>query len=243
MLNQIKYIINKYDDEHFSDRDNYIVSALKSIYFNSNFDKINENKFKTPYHEKFEFIWEHMIEEIIPRDKKIKNIKIPKGKYIRFNDNSIQNGADYKLDHIILSEENKSVHILDSKFYNYYEGGKAPSTESISKQENYKNIIKELIKEKYKVEENIIKGCQSKVWLTYKLNNNGFTFSGDSNTEITKGLLSLLIRIYSNCSPKEIIDSNLFFIKEIGFNRFIGTQRSNGLKSMENKFKIICLQI
>ncbi len=98
-----------------------------------------------------------------------------------------------------------------------------------------------LIKEKYKVEENIIKGCQSKVWLTYKLNNNGFTFSGDSNTEITKGLLSLLIRIYSDCSPKEIIDSNLFFIKEIGFNRFIGTQRSNGLKSMENKFKIFAL--
>ena len=98
-----------------------------------------------------------------------------------------------------------------------------------------------LINEKYKVEENIIKGCQSKVWLTYKLNNNGFAFSGDSNTEITKGLLSLLIRIYSNCSPKEIIDSNLFFIEEIGLSRFIGTQRSNGLKSMENKFKIFAL--
>lgn len=98
-----------------------------------------------------------------------------------------------------------------------------------------------LIKEKHKVEENIIKGCQSKVWLTYKLNNKGFTFLGDSNTEITKGLLSLLIRIYSNCSPKEIIDSNLFFIEEIGLNRFIGTQRSNGLKSMENKFKIFAL--
>ena len=53
------------------------------------------------------------------------------------------------------------------------------------------------IKKKYKIEENIIKGCQSKVWLTYKLNNNGFIFSGDSNTEITKGLLSLLIR-FSN---------------------------------------------
>ena len=98
-----------------------------------------------------------------------------------------------------------------------------------------------LIKEKHKVEENIIKGCQSKVWLTYTLNNKGFTFSGDSNTEITKGLLSLLIRIYSNCSPKEIIDSNLFFIEKIGLNRFIGTQRSNGLKSMENKFKIFAL--
>jgi hypothetical protein len=147
-LNQIKHIITKYDDEHFSDRDNYIVLALKSIYFNSDFDKINENKFKTPYHEKFEIIWEHMIEEILPKDKKIKDMKIPKGKYIRFKDNSTTTGADYRLDHIVVSEELKSIHILDSKFYNYYYDGNAPKTESISKQENYKNMIKELTKDK-----------------------------------------------------------------------------------------------
>ena len=97
------------------------------------------------------------------------------------------------------------------------------------------------IKEKYKVEENIIKGCQSKVWLIYKLENNRFIFSGDSNTAITKGLLSLLIRIFSNSTPEEIINSKLYFIKKIGLNRFIGTQRSNGLESMENKFKIFAL--
>ena len=97
------------------------------------------------------------------------------------------------------------------------------------------------IEEKYKVEENIIKGCQSKVWLIYKLENNKFVFSGDSNTAIPKGLLSLLIRIFSNSTPEEIINSKLYFIKKIGLNRFIGTQRSNGLESMENKFKIFAL--
>lgn len=147
--NQIKHIINKYDDEHFSDRDHYIVNALKSIYFNSDFEKINENKFKTHFHEKFENIWEHMIEEIIPKEKKFKNIKLPKGKYIRFKDNTKTIGADYRLDHIILSEENKSIHILDSKFYNFYYGGNPPNTESISKQENYKNILTQLIKNDY----------------------------------------------------------------------------------------------
>ncbi len=97
------------------------------------------------------------------------------------------------------------------------------------------------IEEKFKIEENIIKGCQSKVWLVYTLENNRFIFLGDSNTAITKGLLSLLIRIFSNSSPEEIINSNLFFIKKIGLNRFIGTQRSNGLESMMNKFKIFAL--
>ena len=97
------------------------------------------------------------------------------------------------------------------------------------------------IEEKFKIEENIIKGCQSKVWLVYTIENNRFIFLGDSNTAITKGLLSLLIRIFSNSSPEEIINSNLFFIKKIGLNRFIGTQRSNGLESMMNKFKIFAL--
>jgi len=148
-LNQIKHIITKYDDEHFSDRDEYIVLALKSIYFNSDFDKINENKFKTPYHEKFEFIWEHMIERILPKEAKIKNLKLPKGKYTIFNSGLTVSGSDYRLDHIIISSINRSIHILDSKFYNFYYNGSAPKTESISKQENYKHIVKELVKNQY----------------------------------------------------------------------------------------------
>ena len=95
--------------------------------------------------------------------------------------------------------------------------------------------------EKDKKEENIVKGCQSKVGLTYKKIEEKIFFSGDSNTAITKGLLSLLIKIFSGKSSKEILDTKLFFIGDIGLNRFIGTQRSNGLESMENKFRIIAL--
>ena len=95
--------------------------------------------------------------------------------------------------------------------------------------------------EKDKKEENIVKGCQSKVWLTYKKIEDKIFFSGDSNTAITKGLLSLLIRIFSGKSCKEILETKLSFIGDIGLNRFIGTQRSNGLESMENKFRIIAL--
>ena len=90
-------------------------------------------------------------------------------------------------------------------------------------------------------EENIIKGCQSKVWLKHFYDNEKLTFFGDSNTAITKGLLSLLIHIFNNRTPKEILESKLFFINDTGLCRFIGTQRSNGLEAMENKFKFIAL--
>ena len=74
-----------------------------------------------------------------------------------------------------------------------------------------------------------------------QLKENKIFFSGDSNTAITKGLLSLLIKIFSGQSPKNILNTKLFFINDTGLCRFIGTQRSNGLEAMENKFKIIAL--
>tara|TARA_X000001036_G_scaffold142816_2_gene135669 strand:+ start:2542 stop:2964 length:423 start_codon:yes stop_codon:yes gene_type:complete len=95
--------------------------------------------------------------------------------------------------------------------------------------------------EKDKLEINLVKGCQSKVWLNYKVKNDKLIFSGESNTSITKGLLSLLIKVFSNQLPEDIIKTKLFFINKTGLCRFIGTQRSNGLESMENKFKIIAL--
>ena len=95
--------------------------------------------------------------------------------------------------------------------------------------------------DKDKLEINLVKGCQSKVWLNYKVKNDKLIFSGDSNTSITKGLLSLLIKVFSNQLPEDIIKNKLFFINKTGLCRFIGTQRSNGLESMENKFKIIAL--
>ncbi|MFT6213832.1 MAG: cysteine desulfuration protein SufE [Roseivirga sp.] len=89
-----------------------------------------------------------------------------------------------------------------------------------------------------KSEDNIVKGCQSKVWLNAAYKEGKIDFDADSNTAITKGLVSLLIRILSGRSPQEIIDSDLYFIDKIGLNRFIGTQRSNGLGAMMKQIKI-----
>lgn len=99
----------------------------------------------------------------------------------------------------------------------------------------------EAYNEENRLDENLIKGCQSKVWLSYKIKDNKFFFTGDSNTAITKGLLSLLIKVFSGQSADDILNTKLFFINDTGLCRFIGTQRSNGLEAMENKFKIIAL--
>lgn len=92
-----------------------------------------------------------------------------------------------------------------------------------------------------KTEENIVKGCQSKVWLTAKLENDKINFTADSNTAITKGLVSLLIRIYNGQSPDNILNSDLYFMNRIGMERFIGTQRSNGFAAMIKQMKLYAL--
>ena len=99
----------------------------------------------------------------------------------------------------------------------------------------------DILEEKYKIDENIVKGCQSKVWLTCTKKDDKIIYQGDSNTSITKGLLSILIKIFNNKTSDEIIKTDLFFINEIGLNRFIGTQRSNGLESMEKKIKLMAI--
>ncbi|HLZ16296.1 MAG TPA: SufE family protein [Cyclobacteriaceae bacterium] len=92
-----------------------------------------------------------------------------------------------------------------------------------------------------KVEYNIVKGCQSKVWLTAKLQEGKVFFTGDSNTAITKGLVSLLIRIFNSQSPETILNADLYFMKKIGMERFIGTQRSNGFAAMIKQMKLYAL--
>ena len=92
--------------------------------------------------------------------------------------------------------------------------------------------------EEFKTENNIVKGCQSKVWLNASFNEGQIKFEADSNTAITKGLVSILVKILSNRIPQEIVDADLYFIDKIGLNRFIGTQRSNGLGAMIKQMKI-----
>lgn len=97
------------------------------------------------------------------------------------------------------------------------------------------------MKEEDKTEDNIVKGCQSKVWLTAKLENERIHFSADSNTAITKGLVSLLVRILSNQKPADILEADLYFMKEIGMERFIGTQRSNGFAAMIKQMRLYAM--
>jgi cysteine desulfuration protein SufE len=95
--------------------------------------------------------------------------------------------------------------------------------------------------EKYQVEENLVKGCQSKVWLVTALKDGKVVFQGESNSAITKGLVSLLIRVFDHQTPNDILEADLYFIDKIGMNRFIGTQRSNGFAAMIKHIKLTAL--
>ncbi len=92
-----------------------------------------------------------------------------------------------------------------------------------------------------KTDVNIIKGCQSKVWLTTSYKDGKIYFTADSNTDITKGLISLLIRVLSGQSPDTILDTELNFVEKIGMGQMIGTQRSNGFNSMIKQMRLYAL--
>jgi len=97
------------------------------------------------------------------------------------------------------------------------------------------------MKEELKSEDNIVKGCQSKVWMTARMEDGKIFFEADSNTAITKGLVSLLIRIFNGQPPEDILSTDLYFMHKIGMERFIGTQRSNGFASMIKQMKLYAL--
>lgn len=95
--------------------------------------------------------------------------------------------------------------------------------------------------ENERIEENIIKGCQSKVWLVADEVDGKVNYQADSNTDITKGLISLLIRVLNNRRPEEILSADLNFIERIGMGSIIGSQRSNGLSAMIKQMKLYAL--
>ncbi|WP_297335503.1 SufE family protein [Algoriphagus sp.] len=95
--------------------------------------------------------------------------------------------------------------------------------------------------ESQRKDENIIKGCQSKVWLTAEESDGKVHYLADSNTDITKGLISLLIRVLNLRTPEEIIHAELNFIDRIGMGNIIGSQRSNGLASMIKQMKLYAI--
>ncbi len=91
--------------------------------------------------------------------------------------------------------------------------------------------------EEAKTEENIIKGCQSRVWLNAKMKDEKLIFEADSEAIIVKGLVSMLIRVLSNHKPSEIANAELYFIDKIGMTSHLAQTRSNGLASMAKQMK------
>src|SRR5690606_4341697 len=89
-----------------------------------------------------------------------------------------------------------------------------------------------MINEQYKTEDNIIKGCQSKVWVHAELEDDKLVFTADSDAIITKGIIAILVRAFSNQRPKDIIDADTGFIDEIGLKEHLSPTRANGLVSM-----------
>lgn len=93
------------------------------------------------------------------------------------------------------------------------------------------------IDEKLKKEEFLIKGCQSRVWLVPEFKDGKLFFTADSDAIITKGLISLLLKVYDNRTAKEIIENDLFFIEKIGLANNLSPTRANGLASMLQQIK------
>ena len=98
-----------------------------------------------------------------------------------------------------------------------------------------------LIDEKYKTDENTIKGCQSKVWLHADREDRKVVFTADSDAIITKGIIAILIRVFSNQSPQEILNADTEFINEIGLKDHLSPTRANGLVSMIKQIKMYAL--
>jgi cysteine desulfuration protein SufE len=112
--------------------------------------------------------------------------------------------------------------------------------------DKYEHIIglgKELplIHESLKTEDLLIKGCQSRVWLHAKLEDDKVIFTADSDAIITKGIISLLVRVLSGQSTDIIINSEMFFVNKIGLKEHLSPTRSNGLVSMIKQMKLYAL--
>lgn len=95
-----------------------------------------------------------------------------------------------------------------------------------------------LIEEQYKTEDHLIKGCQSRVWVHAELVGDKVVFTADSDAIITKGIIAILIRVFSNQHPKDIIEANTDFIDKIGLKEHLSPTRANGLVSMIKQLKM-----
>ncbi len=98
-----------------------------------------------------------------------------------------------------------------------------------------------LIEEKYKTDDKLIRGCQSRVWVHPEMKDGKLYFTADSDAIITKGIIAILIRVFSGQTPKAIMESDTDFIDEIGLKEHLSPTRANGLVSMIEKIKIYAI--
>ncbi len=99
----------------------------------------------------------------------------------------------------------------------------------------------DVLNDKYKTEQNLIDGCQSRVWLQCDYVDGKLVFTADSDALIVKGIIALLIHVISNHTPQEILDSDFYFIEKIGLREHLSPTRSNGLVSMIKQIKAYAL--
>ena len=97
------------------------------------------------------------------------------------------------------------------------------------------------LEEKYKTESNLIEGCQSRVWLQADYEDGKSIFKGESDAVIVKGIVSLLINVLSGHTPQEILDTDLYFIEQIGLKEHLSPTRSNGLVAMVKQMRMYAL--
>jgi cysteine desulfuration protein SufE len=101
----------------------------------------------------------------------------------------------------------------------------------------------EPLDEKYKVESNLIDGCQSRVWLQADYEDGVIRFTAESDALIVKGIVALLIRVLSGHTPQEILDADLYFIEKIGLKEHLSPTRSNGLLAMVKQMRMYALAL
>ena len=98
-----------------------------------------------------------------------------------------------------------------------------------------------LIDSRFKTEENLIKGCQSQVWLHAIKENDKVIFTADSDAVMTKGIIALMVRVFSHQNPKDIVEADTDFINQIGLKEQLSPTRANGLLSMLKQMKLYAL--
>lgn len=97
------------------------------------------------------------------------------------------------------------------------------------------------LSDEHKVDGNLIKGCQSKVWLHPELEKDKIRYEVDSDALIVRGIVGLLVRVFSEQKPEDIVQTDLFFIKDIGLDQMLSMTRSNGLAAMIKQMKLYAL--